>query len=180
MAPSRDGTYDLGKPDRRWDEVYAMYGYFDGNLYVQGRVVLKDGDPVQTARFIDEAKTDIDAIYSIVVDTDTRLQRVQETLDLLRLYVEEIYMQTRRPETLLPIRLVVGTAPIPLSDVDRVVKRIHVKVPGDSPYFIYLGNENTQDYILEPGDIDVFEITNPRKIYVRSLGEATIFIAFEE
>ena len=107
-----------------------MYGYFDGDLYVQGKRVIKDQDPVY--------------VYDFIGPADTRISSIEQ--------------QTSQPETLVPRRLTVGVTPIPLSDVDLAVKRIHVKVPSFSPYFVYLGDENTQDYILEPGDVYVFEI----------------------
>ncbi len=152
VAPSEDNKYNLGEEDRAWRAVYAHYGYFLDNAYVQGRRVLKDGDPVSVYYFEGPAKEEIDAIY----------------------------MNTSRPKSIDTLALQVGPTPTPLSDVDRVVKRIHVKVPRSSPSIVYLGSEDKQEYILEPGDIDVFEVDNPRKIYVRSLGNATIYIAFEE
>ena len=77
------------------------------------------------------------------------------------------------------LRLLVGTTPIPLSDVDMVVKRIHIKVPSWASYLVYIGNYQKQDFILEPGDKEVLEIENPRNVYIRSLGNVTVFIAFE-
>ena len=152
MAPSQDNRYNLGEQDRAWRAVYAHYGYFNTDAYVQGRRVLKDGDPVTVMYFEGPAKDEIDAIYA----------------------------NTQRPQSIETKMLTVGTSPVPLSDVDMVVRRIHVKVPRNSPSIVYLGSSEKQDYILEPGDLDVFEVQNPRNIYVRSLGQATIYVAFEE
>ena len=152
VAPAEDNRYNLGEADRRWATVYAYYGDFAEQVTVQGRPVLKDGDPVTVMYFAGPAKDEVDAIYS----------------------------NTARPSGVTTKRLDVGTTPVPLSDVDIIVKRIHVKVPRFTPYFIYLGSSDSQDYILEPGDIDVLEVQNPRNVYVRSLGQATIFIMFEE
>ena len=151
VAPAEDNRYSLGTEERQWRAVYAHYGYFTDDAYVQGRRVLKDGDPVTVMYFEGPAKEEVDTIYE----------------------------NTRQPETLDTKMLTVGTTPIPLSDVDMAVKRIHVKVPRSSPSIVYLGSSDKQDYVLEPGDIDVFEVRNPRSIYVRSLGQATIYVAFE-
>lgn len=64
IIPAEDRRYDLGAPDRRWEEVHAFLGYFDGDLFVQGRRVIKDEDPIYIAAFIDQAKTDVDSIKS--------------------------------------------------------------------------------------------------------------------
>ena len=180
VGPAQDNTFDLGFPDRRWREVHGVYGYFDGDLFARGSRVLVDGDPVQVYRFIEDAKADIDAIYAAVLEADTRLADVQATLDLLRAYVEAIYMQTKRPVGIDTYRLVVDVTPVPLSSVDRVVKRIHIKVPSWASYLVYVGNDAKQDFVLEPGDKETFEIENPRRVYVRSLGNVEIFVALEE
>jgi len=152
IKPSEDNKYDIGDQSKQWKDIYAHYGYFNDNLYVQGKQVLKDGDPVQVYRFIDEAKTQIDTIYN----------------------------NTLRPTSLKTQRLIVGSTPVPLSTVDLLVKRIHIKVPSWAMYLVYVGDENEQEFILEPSDKEVFEVENPRKVYVRSLGNVEIFIAFEE
>ena len=151
IIPDQDNIRDLGDPNRAWKDVYAHYGYFNDNLFVQGKQVLKDGDPVQVYRFIEEAKTDIDSIYKYV----------------------------RQPVDLQTQRLIVGTTPVPLSDVDLTVKRIHIKVPSWALYLVYVGNASKQDYVLEPKDKEVFEVENPRLVYVRSLGNVEIFVVFE-
>lgn len=119
---------------------------------MQDKPVLKDGDPVTVMYFEGPAKDEIDQINS----------------------------NTSRPTTIDTKTLTVGTSPVPLSDVDMTVRRIHVKVPRDSPSIVYLGSSDKQEYLLEPGDLDVFEVQNPKNIYVKSLGQATIYIAFEE
>ncbi len=151
ILPGQDNAFDLGGPDRAWSELWAYIGYFNDNLFVQGKQVLKDGDPVQVYQFLPPAKD--------VIDT--------------------IYQWTKRPVSLQTQRLLVGTTPVPLSDVDMIVKRIHIKVPSSALYLVYVGDQNTQEYILEPGDNDVFEIENPRNVYVRSLGNVEIHIALE-
>lgn len=152
VIPSEDNKYNIGDPLRAWHAIYAHYGFFLDNAYVQGKQVLKDGDPVIVQDFTGNAKNEIDSIYNLV----------------------------EKPSSLQTYRLSVSTTPIPLSNVDQLVKRIHIKVPSWAFYLIYVGDQTSQDYVLEPSDRDVFEIDNPRKIYVRSIGDVTIFIALEK
>jgi len=152
LAPVADDTHSVGLPDKSFKEVHAYYGYFKDNVLVNGAPVLKDGDPVQVYRFIDEAKEQVDNIELLVTP----------------------------PSTINPWRVDVGTSPIPLSSVSKVVKRILIKVPSWSPYLVYVGNSSNQDFVLEPKDILPLDVSDPSKVYVRSLGNVTIFVAVEE
>mgnify|MGYP000209185322 CR=1 FL=1 len=166
IIPKEDNVYVLGDPLRAWKEIQAHYGYFKDNAYVQGKPVLKDGDPVITKEFIDKAKSDVEKIYSLVSDVKRE--------------VEIIYDLVSPPVDLDSWRVSVGTSPIPLSDVDMVVKKIHVKVPTWALYLVYIGSSSKQDFILEKGDKEVLDIPNPKKVYVRSLGNVTIFVMVEK
>ena len=152
LEPAEDSKYSLGSDSKEWKDVYAYYGYFKGNVLVNGSPVLKDGDPVQVYRFIGDAKQDIDNITSLV----------------------------EQPTTLNPWIIQVGLSPTPLSDVSQTVKRILIKVPSWSPYLVYVGNYVKQDFILEPKDILSLNIKDPSKVYVKSLGNVQIFVAVEE
>ena len=180
VAPAEDDRYKLGFASRRWSEVHGVYGYFDGDLFARGSRVLVDGDPVQVYRFIGDAKTDIESIYSAILEANQRLAELSDRLSVVELYLQQIAEQTRRPSTLNTYTLSVDVTPIPLSQIDKTVKRIHIKVPRTSPYIIYVGSYQEQNFILEPGDKDVFEVENPKNVYVRSLGNVTIFVALEE
>lgn len=151
IVPAEDNTYNLGGEDKQWRNLYAHYGYVTDNLYVQGKPVLKDGDPVTVMYFEGPAKQEID----------------------------QIYLNTLPPSTIQTLIKNVGTRPVPLADVEQIVRRLHIKVPRTNVYLVYIGNEERQDYILEPGDLDVFELVDPSKIYVRSLGSATLFLSLE-
>jgi len=48
-----------GDPDRPFDELYANRGHFNDNVYVQGKPVLKDGDPITVSDLGDDAKQKI-------------------------------------------------------------------------------------------------------------------------
>jgi len=160
VAPDQDDVRDLGKDTRAWKDVYAYYGYFKAGAYVQGKPVLKDGDPVITKEFIDEAYLQIQSIYNFVLDNNKALRN--EPLDI----------QTWE--------LIVGTSPIPISTTSQLIRRLHIKVPSDSPYLVYVGNATTQNFILEPKDILDLEIRDPSKVYVKALGNVKIFILIEQ
>jgi len=68
IIPDQDNVRDLGSDTRSWADVYAHYGYFKDNVYVQGKAVIKDGDPIKIAEFIDAAKADVEKFYSVILD----------------------------------------------------------------------------------------------------------------
>jgi len=160
VAPDQDNARELGKETRAWKDVYAYYGYFKVGAYVGDKPVLKDGDPVITKKFIDEAYLQIQNIYSYVLDTNKALRDEPISLDTWE--------------------LIVGTSPIPLSSTSQLIRRLHIKVPSDSPYLIYVGNSSKQEFILEPKDILDLEVRDPSKVYVKSLGNVKIFIVVEK
>jgi len=48
-----------GEPDNPFHELYGYYGYFFYDLYVQGRRVIKDGDPINLYDIFEPAKQKI-------------------------------------------------------------------------------------------------------------------------
>jgi len=82
-------AYWLGKrgdPDHIFHEFYAGYGYFYYDLLVQGKRVIKDGDPVNIYDIFDPAK------YKITQSIDQSLltQYVRETRDVVvKLRIDE-------------------------------------------------------------------------------------------
>lgn len=194
IIPAQDSVYNLGEINRKWKDIYAYYGFFVDNLLVQGKPVLKDGDPVITKEFIESAKEDIEKIYNIGVESKREIEevylvasetkaKVEEVYSLLsetKSKVEEIYQIVAPAENIETWLLNVSTTPIPLSEVDMVVKRIHVKVPSWAFYLVYIGNASKQEFVLEKGDKEVFEVKNPKNIYVRSLGNVTIYVMVEK
>ena len=46
IIPEYDLAYDIGDPTHRFYAYYGYLGFFDGDLYVQGKRVIKDEDPV--------------------------------------------------------------------------------------------------------------------------------------
>jgi len=139
----------------------------------------------------------LDILYGYVANLDARLTTVENKVDKmsteieqyylevkreledLSSKVEEIYLETVRPSGLETYRKAISVTPVPLSDVDKEVKKIHVKVPSWALYLVYLGDSSSQEFILEPGDVEDLTIRNPKLVYVRSLGNVEIFVALE-
>ncbi|RLC73334.1 MAG: hypothetical protein DRI26_01045 [Chloroflexi bacterium] len=107
------------------------------------------------------------------------LSTIESKIDSLTTQVSEIYDFTKPPTKLETYTLNVSVTPVPLSDVDKFVKRIHIKVPSWALYLVYLGDSTKQDFVLEPKEKEVLEIDNPKKVYVRSLGNVTIYVMLE-
>lgn len=114
----------------------------------------------------------LDILYLYNADLKTRL-------DCLEPKVDEIYNMVSPPKDLETYELVVGSTPIPLSDVDKIVKRIHVRVPSWASTIVYIGNSQKQNFVLEPSQGEVLHIDNPKKVYVKSLGNVTIYVMLE-
>jgi len=108
-----------------------------------------------------------------------RDQELKEEIDCLEAKVDQIYNFTKPPTKLETYTRSVSTTPTPLSDVDKKVKRIHVKLPSWEAHLVYLGSESKQEFVLEVGDKEVLEIENPRTVYAKSLGNVTIYVMLE-
>lgn len=88
IIPDKDNIRDLGSDDRSWAQVHAHYGYFKDNVYVQGKAVIKDGDPIRIESFIDGAKLDIDNIYDTLLDIKDSIRRSLSSVGLDNVRVE--------------------------------------------------------------------------------------------
>ena len=75
------GFVATGQQDIYVDDVYGNTGYFNNQLYVQGKPVIKDGDPVNIYQFFDPAVSQI--TYAIESSRATR------DLDLVSQYTKE-------------------------------------------------------------------------------------------
>lgn len=75
------GFVATGKQDIYVDAVYGNTGYFNNQVYVQGKPVIKDGDPVNIYQFFDPAISQM--AYAI------ESSRATADLDLIVQYTEE-------------------------------------------------------------------------------------------
>lgn len=74
IIPDKDNLRDLGDEERAWRDVHAHYGYFKDNLFVQGKRVIKDGDPVN--------------IYDIFSPAESKIRKAIDTSRLTELIGE--------------------------------------------------------------------------------------------
>jgi hypothetical protein len=72
------GWLTSGQQDINVDEVFANYGYINWNLFVQGKPVIKDGDPITLYDIFDYAQSKITAAID--------LAQVTSLADLIRQY----------------------------------------------------------------------------------------------
>jgi len=63
-----------GDPDTPFEELYAYYGYFSDNIFVKGKQVLKDGDPINIYDIFDIAQQKI----SQAIDYTSTAQYIKE------------------------------------------------------------------------------------------------------
>lgn len=152
------------------------------NRVIDALNILYDYSTTQRVR-LDQLEQRVEAYY---LECKNEIAQLEDCIE--KYYIEvkrelteiEKKLETIQPPTSIETySLNVTTLPVPLSQVDRVVKRIHIKVPSWAMYIVYLGSADKQDFILEPGDKEVLEVQNPKNIYVRSLGNVTIHIALE-
>ncbi len=55
IVPDADALRSLGSSGRAWLSVYSHYGFFSDALLVQGKPVIKDGDPISLYDILDAA-----------------------------------------------------------------------------------------------------------------------------
>ena len=66
-----------GTAEDPWAEFYGYYGYFLSDLFVQGRRVIKDGDPIYISDFQPEAESDLEKAVKSGVDTSTKISNIE-------------------------------------------------------------------------------------------------------
>lgn len=95
LVPYVDLALNVGIPLKRFLEVHAGYVYASGNMWINGKVVLKDGDCITIGDIEDTAKTkisqavgsgldasvDIEAIKGSVAKLDTNLSGVEADIE---------------------------------------------------------------------------------------------------
>jgi hypothetical protein len=86
LVDAIEQVYWLGKrgdPDTPFLTIYGYYGFFDQALYVQGRPVIKDGDPVSIYDLFDYARdkitkaVDVSLLTSYTRDVRDRLVAIR-------------------------------------------------------------------------------------------------------
>jgi len=59
IIPDADAKRSLGAQGRAWLDIYGYYGFFNANVFVQGKPVIKDGDPITISDLGDSAVSKI-------------------------------------------------------------------------------------------------------------------------
>lgn len=90
IVPDADNTRDLGDPARAWRDIYAHYGFFSDNVYVQGRRVLKDGDPINLYDIFEPAKEKI----TQAIDASSQIAETKSYVAEIRDKIVRINMDT--------------------------------------------------------------------------------------
>lgn len=91
------GSLTSGLQDIYVDEVYGRAGYFSEQVLVQGRPVIKDGDPISIYQFHDIAKQQI----TEAIDKSTLLSRAVETVEVYAPKLATIEEYTRETRDVL-------------------------------------------------------------------------------
>ncbi|MCD6487810.1 MAG: hypothetical protein J7K21_01110 [Desulfurococcales archaeon] len=91
-------VYKRGTVEDPWDQFYGEYGYFLNDLFVQGKRVIKDGDPVSIYELLEPAKQDIrEAIDQSKVPSSSDVRDIynvvarEETQRYVKELLEHVY-----------------------------------------------------------------------------------------
>lgn len=119
--------YALGDAGREWLAVYGCYGYFKHDVYVSGRRVIRDGDPVKISAFIEEAKADIDRLYGAVADIRDAVRGALTSTgaDSFRVEIALDGVGLAREATQEAIRVNTDNIDVPLSQLKSRVDEIY-------------------------------------------------------
>lgn len=78
LIPYKDSAIDIGSPELRINNIFAMTGYFDNDVFVQGKRVIKDGDPISLYDIYELAQNKIKAaVYESVTPELTRVAKLR-------------------------------------------------------------------------------------------------------
>jgi len=208
ITPDVDLAYKVGDIHARIKEVHAGYGYFSYDLFVQGKKVIKDGDPVNINDLFEPARTKItqaidystyvrklDAIDAKLAEVlqkfDIKISDVKSSIDYNYSYLGsildeidkkliDVLQEIRVPSRVLSIDGYAYETPSKLYDISIFVERVIIKVAKDAPYGLLIGDETDQKFLLEPGEKQEIRVRDPSKVFVRSVAGAVKFYALFE
>ena len=73
IIPSINKYYNLGVLGKEWNVIAGNYGYFQSNVLVQGKPVIKDGDPISVADLGTNAYDKLKTLTESVKDSIDRI-----------------------------------------------------------------------------------------------------------
>ena len=136
-----------------------------GQIFSEGKKVLRDTDPIYIAGFIQQGYQDIQYIKD-------RLYDIEQKVDEIRLYAS--------PRALESLVLDVGTTPKPIKTTSTKVKKIKLYVTLDTTYVVYVGDQTSQDFPIEAGEKEEIEIDDASKVYLLSENMSYVRILLEK
>ena len=154
LIPDIDLRYKVGDINARIKEVHSGYGYFSYDVYVQGKRVLKDEDPIYIAD-----------IFAAAVS------KITQAIDASIL---------RTPVKIVTICGYGYTTAAPLYTTSLKSKRVVIKVDKNAPGCLIIGGYEAQEFMIDPGEKQDINIDDPSKIYVRSIVNGVKFYALFE
>lgn len=105
LVPTQDARFDVGREDRRFNNVYALFGHFSEQVTVQGKRVLKDGDPISIAYIYQQAKQTItEAIDEAKITPHTEsidyyIQQIKSELEQIKTKLDDVGARVKLLET---------------------------------------------------------------------------------
>ena len=161
------GTLTDGTKDVNVNKVSAKAGEFSESLTLQGKAVLKDGDPIHVASFLDEAKDqitqaiDASRITEISAKQDTAIDRLTSIRDTLtRISVDEAGNLSAKLVGLSPTAVANVTQAIDSSKVsdilgkqDSIIDKLAslISAVEDLKYVRGTPSKDLDSYTLDPG-----------------------------
>jgi len=124
---------------------------------------------------LDTANLYLYRIYTIVREVKQDTAEIKQGISISNEYLRLI----APGKGIITLVKTVTPTPSPLYVDELTVRRILIKIPTDALYLIYIGNKESQDFILEKGEKLELNVTKPSQVYVRSTGEQKIFLLFE-
>ena len=117
----------------------------------------------------------IDYLYKKSLEHDKTLDCIEAYMGLLAYYA-----RTTAAGKGIKTRVVsVGTSPVPLYVDELDVRKIIIKVPSDALYAVYLGDSESQDFVLEKGEQVTLRVKTTKNIYLKATGQQNVFALFE-
>ena len=171
-----------------------------GQIFSEGKKVLRDTDPIYIAGFIQRGYQDIQYIkdqlagikstlievYYLDQTIEGKLEDIYKTIYEIEKTAKSIEQKTEEirlyasPRALESLVLDVGTTPKPIKTTSTRVKKIKLYVTQDTTYVVYIGDQTSQDFPVEPGEKEEIEIDDASKVYLLSENISYVRILLEK
>jgi len=164
-------------------EVNAMYQTLESKLDITNYYLSSIDTTTKEIKLeVKKIEQKLDLTIYYLSDIDSKLSSIEVKLDDVKskLDVQNEYLRLIAPARgILTITKTVTPTPAPLFIDELQVRRIIVKVPVDALYLVYIGDANTQEFVIDKGEKLELFVKDPRTVYVKSTGDQAIFLLFE-